>query len=46
MVSAMAQDADVRLPGARRHAGREKSHLRGIDVPEALLSELRKLASA
>jgi len=46
MVSAMTQDDGVRLPGARRHADREKAHLNGIDVPDTLLSELRKLASA
>jgi (2R)-3-sulfolactate dehydrogenase (NADP+) len=46
MVSAMIQDDGVRLPGSRRHADREKAHLHGIDVPDTLLSELRKLASA
>ena len=46
MVAAMAQDEDVRLPGARRHADREKSSAQGIEVSDTLLSELRKLGSA
>jgi (2R)-3-sulfolactate dehydrogenase (NADP+) len=45
MVAAMTQDDGVRLPGTRRHAGREKSKADGIEVPEALLAELKKLAS-
>jgi (2R)-3-sulfolactate dehydrogenase (NADP+) len=45
MVAAMTQDDGVRLPGARRHADREKSRAGGIEVPEVLLAELEKLAS-
>ena len=45
MIAAMSED-EVRLPGARRHAGREKSSAQGIEIPDALLSELEKLASA
>jgi (2R)-3-sulfolactate dehydrogenase (NADP+) len=45
LVSAMTKDEGVRLPGARRHADRQKSNLQGIKVPEALLAELEKLAS-
>jgi (2R)-3-sulfolactate dehydrogenase (NADP+) len=43
MIDAMMQD-EVRLPGARRHAGREKSNAQGLEVPDALLSELEELA--
>jgi LDH2 family malate/lactate/ureidoglycolate dehydrogenase len=42
----MTRDGGVRLPGARRHADRERSHAQGIEVPDAILSELQKLASA
>jgi (2R)-3-sulfolactate dehydrogenase (NADP+) len=46
MIAAMTRDGGVRLPGARRHADRERSHAQGIEVPDAILSELQKLASA
>jgi (2R)-3-sulfolactate dehydrogenase (NADP+) len=45
MLSAMTQDEGVRLPGARRHADREKASALGIEVPDVLLLELEKLAS-
>jgi LDH2 family malate/lactate/ureidoglycolate dehydrogenase len=41
----MTRDEDVRLPGARRHAAREQSSARGIEVPDTLIAELEKLAS-
>jgi (2R)-3-sulfolactate dehydrogenase (NADP+) len=46
MLNALTQDDGVRLPGARRHADREKSKAHGVEIPDTLLSELEKLASA
>ena len=46
MISKMLADEGVRLPGARRHADREQSKVRGIEVPDMVLSDLQKLASA
>ena len=46
LVAAMLGDSGVRLPGARREALAAQANERGIDIPEALVSQLRKLASA
>jgi len=44
MLAKMLEDEGVRLPGARRHAERERVRVQGVDVPDALLSELQALA--
>jgi len=44
MLAKMQQDDGVRLPGARRHAERERVETRGVEVPDVLLSELEVLA--
>jgi (2R)-3-sulfolactate dehydrogenase (NADP+) len=43
MISNMLADEGVRLPGARRQQATAKARAEGIDVSEALLSELRAL---
>jgi (2R)-3-sulfolactate dehydrogenase (NADP+) len=44
VVSAMLEDPEVRLPGARRFAS-EKSADAGIEVPDDLVSQIEKLAA-
>jgi len=44
MVSKMVADEGVRLPGARRQQAVARARAEGIDIPDALLSELRQLA--
>ena len=44
MIARMLEDEGVRLPGARRHAAVAEANARGIDVPQALLEELQRLA--
>ncbi|HET7547462.1 MAG TPA: Ldh family oxidoreductase [Usitatibacter sp.] len=44
LVAAMLEDPDVRLPGARRLAQREKARQNGVTVPDDLLSRIRALA--
>ena len=44
MISKMLADEGVRLPGTRRHEAAAKARAEGIEVSEALLSELRRLA--
>jgi (2R)-3-sulfolactate dehydrogenase (NADP+) len=44
MLAKMLEDEGVRLPGARRHAERERVGVQGVDVPDALLSELQALS--
>jgi (2R)-3-sulfolactate dehydrogenase (NADP+) len=44
LVAAMAQDEEVRLPGARREENREKSLASGISVAPELLNQIRTLA--
>ncbi len=46
LVVAMLGDSGVRLPGARREALAAQANERGVDIPEALVSQLRKMASA
>mgnify|MGYP001575323616 CR=1 FL=1 len=43
MISKMLADEGVRLPGARRQQAAAKARAEGIEVSEALLSELRAL---
>jgi (2R)-3-sulfolactate dehydrogenase (NADP+) len=44
MVSGLLAEEGVRLPGARRHTAAAKARAEGIEVSEALLAELRRLA--
>lgn len=44
LVAAMLQDDDVRLPGERRNALAAKAAAAGIEVADAMLADLRKLA--
>ena len=44
LIAAMLEDPDVRLPGARRIAQREKARAAGIVVPAELLERIRALA--
>jgi len=44
LVSAMEMEDGVRLPGARREALHSEYSQRGIDIPDALLKQLRELA--
>jgi (2R)-3-sulfolactate dehydrogenase (NADP+) len=46
LVSAMLADAGVRLPGARREALAARAAAQGVDIPDALVAQLRALASA
>ena len=46
LVAAMLEDADVRLPGQRRHALAAAAESGGIEIAPALLDQLRTLASA
>ena len=45
LVTHLADDPGVRLPGARRHASAERTRDGGVDIPDALLAELRALAA-
>jgi (2R)-3-sulfolactate dehydrogenase (NADP+) len=44
MVSKLLADEGVRLPGARRQQAAARARADGIDVSDALASELRALA--
>jgi len=44
LISMMLQDADVRLPGQRRHGLAETAEREGIEVPDALYAQLQALA--
>ena len=46
LVAAMLADADVRLPGQRRHALAAAAESGGIEIAPTLLDQLRTLASA
>ncbi len=45
LLHAMAEDAGVRLPGARRGALAEKAMAEGVEVPQALADQLTRLAA-
>ena len=44
LVAAMLGDDDVRLPGERRRANRERAEREGVSVPSDLLGKIRALA--
>ena len=44
LIAMMLQDADVRLPGQRRHGLAEAAHREGIEVPDGLYAQLQALA--
>jgi (2R)-3-sulfolactate dehydrogenase (NADP+) len=45
LVHAMLEDGGVRLPGARRYANAATAGRDGVTIPDALLAQLRTLAS-
>jgi (2R)-3-sulfolactate dehydrogenase (NADP+) len=45
MISRMLEEEGVRLPGVRRHAAVAEAKARGIEVPQALIDELQRLAA-
>lgn len=45
LVNAMLRDPEVRLPGARRRAAAAVAARDGVDLPPALLDDLRRLAA-
>jgi len=45
LLAAMLEDDGVRLPGERRRALRDRAHAEGVEVPEALLAQLRSMAA-
>jgi len=44
LIAAMLVDNDVRLPGARRAALQRRAGEEGVEIPDALLAQLRDLA--
>ncbi|OZI82658.1 Ldh family oxidoreductase [Bordetella genomosp. 2] len=46
LVAAMLADSGVRLPGGRRAALQRQAEERGVEIPDALLAQLRELAGA
>ena len=44
LLQAMLADHGTRLPGARREAAQANANAEGVDIPDALLTELRTLA--
>ncbi|MCD0506184.1 Ldh family oxidoreductase, partial [Bordetella petrii] len=45
LIGAMLADGDVRLPGARRASLQQRAQQQGVDIPDALLEQLRQLAA-
>ncbi|HEV7393032.1 MAG TPA: Ldh family oxidoreductase [Burkholderiales bacterium] len=45
LIGRMLEEDGVRLPGARRHSALKQAREHGIEVPQALLDELRHLAA-
>ncbi len=45
LIRAMLEDEGVRLPGERRHRAVADARKNGIEIPEALLKQLRELAA-
>ncbi len=45
LVTAMLEDAGVRLPGARRDAIAERAQVDGVEIPQALAESLQRLAA-
>jgi (2R)-3-sulfolactate dehydrogenase (NADP+) len=46
LVEAMLEDEGVRLPGDRRRKLRDEALKHGVDVPDALMAQLREMAGA
>jgi (2R)-3-sulfolactate dehydrogenase (NADP+) len=46
LVAAMAADAGVRLPGARRDAAFVRAQAEGVEIPQALADQIAELAGA
>lgn len=46
MIDTLLSEEGVRLPGSRRHAAALAARGEGIDIPDALLQELERLAGA
>ena len=44
LIDVVLQDPDVRLPGARRFALAEEAMREGLELPDALVEQIRKLA--
>ena len=44
LIAAMLQDPEVRLPGERRRASRERAAREGVEIPAELLAGIRGLA--
>ena len=44
LIGALLADEGTRLPGARRQAFLEKGRADGVEIPDALLKEIRALA--
>lgn len=44
LIDVVLQDLDVRLPGTRRFALAEKAMREGLELPDALVEQIRKLA--
>lgn len=45
LLAAMLADEGVRLPGERRHAAVADARVNGVEIPDALLRQLRELAA-
>jgi (2R)-3-sulfolactate dehydrogenase (NADP+) len=45
LVAAMLADEGVRLPGARREQAHARAGSEGIDIPDALLAQIARLAA-
>lgn len=46
LMSEMLQDPDVRLPGARRLSLERQAQEQGVEIPDALAEQIRRLSSA
>jgi len=46
LLGALAEEPEVRLPGSRRLASRERAKLEGLPVGQALVDEIRSLGAA
>ncbi|KAG0730823.1 hypothetical protein G6F22_021581 [Rhizopus arrhizus] len=44
LVDAMLEDDGVRLPGDRRRKLRDEAVKHGVDIPDALMAQLRTMA--
>ncbi len=45
LIAAMTESTDVRLPGARRYALQRQAQRDGVNVPDALLNQLKTMAA-